>query len=97
MHKRKTGQRVGLRQREGRARDFDTFIGRKIADQRSGECGLAGAEISGQRDQIARLNQRGNIRHQTVCGCLVGERDRKAITAGAGGKHQIIRCSAAIL
>ena len=78
MHHGKTRQLVGLHQRERRARHFDGFIAGEMADERAGKGGLAGAEIAGQRDQVAGFDQRGDVEHQSMRCPLVGERHREA-------------------
>jgi hypothetical protein len=90
-------QRVALRQRERGAGDFDRLIAGEIADKGPGECRLAGTKIAGQRNDIAWFNDGGNIRHQRICGGFVGDRRRKAVVAGAGGKHRIIRYVSVVL
>ena len=64
MHQRKARQFVGLHQREGRARHRDVRIVGEVADQRAGERGLAGAEIAGQRHQVAGLERVGDVDHE---------------------------------
>ncbi len=66
MHHGKARQLVGLHDGEGRARDLDCGIAGEPADQGAREGGLAGAEVPGQRDQVARLDRDGDILHQPV-------------------------------
>ena len=54
MDQRKRRQVVALRQREGRARHFQRVVVGEIADHGARRGGLAGAEIAGQRDDVAR-------------------------------------------
>ena len=64
MHQREARQLIGLDEGEGRARHFDAVVAGQIADQRAGKGGLAGAEIAGQRHQIAGLERAGDIGHE---------------------------------
>ena len=64
MHQRKSRQLVGLHQREGRARHLDRGVAGELADERAGKCGLAGAEIAGQRDQVTGFDGCGDVHHQ---------------------------------
>ena len=57
VHQREARQLIGLHQGEGRARHFDRLVAGEMADQGAGESGLAGAEIAGQRDQVAGLER----------------------------------------
>ena len=97
MHHWKARQVITLRQREGRARHFNRFVAGDVADEGAGKGGLAGAEIARQRDQVARLDQPGNVRHQPLRGLLVLERHREAVAAGHCGGHRIIRKGASSL
>ena len=88
VHDRKPRQVVGLDQREGRARHRDVRIVGEIADHGAGERGLAGAEIAGQRHQIAGLERGRDVGDEPLGGLLVGERHGEARSAGGEGKHQ---------
>jgi hypothetical protein len=87
MHEGELRQVVALHQGEGRARNRDAGVVGEIADQSAGEGGLAGAEVAGQRQQVARLECRGDIDHQPMRGLLVFERQRVARSAGGGREH----------
>ena len=87
VHHREARQVVGLHQREGRARHRDVRIVGEIADHGAGEGGLAGAEIAGQRHQIAGLERRRDVGDEAHRGLLVGERHGEARSAGGEGKH----------
>ena len=84
-------QLIGLHDRESRARHLDGFVAGEMADQRTGEGGLAGPEVAGQGDQVAGLDRRGDVGHQPARRLLVLERRRKAESACTGGEHRIIR------
>src|SRR5262249_47528530 len=72
---RKSRQFVTLHQREGRARHFQRLVGGKVADHGARRGGLAGTEITAQRDHIPRADQQREIGHQLRSGRLVGKRD----------------------
>ena len=89
MHERETRQLVGLHQREGRARHLDAVVAGEIADQRARERGLAGAEIAGQRHQVAGLERSGDVhRRSRTRRRLVRQRHGEACAAGGGRKHR---------
>ncbi len=78
MHQVEARQLIGLHQREGRARHFHGLVAGEMADQGAREGGLAGAEIAGQRDQVARLDQAGDVGHQAARGLFVGRARRRS-------------------
>ena len=61
VHQDEARQLVGLHQREGRTWHFDGLIAGEVADQRARERGLAGAQIAGQRHQIAGLERERDL------------------------------------
>ena len=65
------------------------FVAGDVADEGAREGGLAGAEIARQRDQVAGLDQPGDVGHQPACGLLVFERHREAVGASAVTGHRI--------
>ena len=78
MHHGEARQRIGLHQREGRARHVERLVVRKMPDQRARERGLAGAEVARQRDEIARLEDRREVDREPARRELVREHDREA-------------------
>src|SRR3954447_1388861 len=75
MHHREGRQLVTLHQREGRARHLQRLVAGEITDH-GARCGsLAGTEIAGERDDVARADQQRQICHQLRGGRLVDERD----------------------
>src|SRR5205823_12617730 len=60
----KARQRVTLHQRERRARHFEPLIPGEMPDQRACERRLSGAEIAGERDEIAGREHGGDIRRE---------------------------------
>ncbi len=64
MNQRKRRQIVGLRKREGRAWNFERVVAGEISDHGARGCGLAGAEVAGKGDDIARADQQGQVGHQ---------------------------------
>ena len=91
MNNSETRQRVRLRQCERGARYLDGIVVGEIADKSAGKRGLAGAKITGQRNHIARFDHGGDVRHQPVGGCFVGQGRVEVVVAWCGGKHRIIR------
>ena len=57
----KARQLVALHQIKRRTCDFEVLAACKMPDQGAGERGFAGAEITRQRDEIARLDDAGEI------------------------------------
>ena len=86
MHHREARQLVDLHQREGRARHLDRLVVSEIADHRARECGLAGAEIAGQRQHVAGFERGCDVHHQPQGGLLVRQHHREA-RAARGGQH----------
>ena len=64
---------VRLDQGEGRARHFEFRIAREFADQRPRQGGLAATEPSGQRDDVARLQEFGEEAAEILRRALVGK------------------------
>ena len=62
---------VGLQQRVGRARHFERGVAGEGADERPRQGRLAGAEIAGQRDEIAGLEAQRQVTRQLLRGLLV--------------------------
>jgi hypothetical protein len=78
MHDGEARQRIGLHQREGRARHVERVIGGKMPDQRTRKRGLARPEIPGECDEVARLEHRRDVGCKPARCLLVGEHDREA-------------------
>src|SRR6476619_3128143 len=91
MDQCKPRQGISLYESEGWARNFDTFVTGEMPDESASKGRFAGTKIARERDRIAGLDQRRNVHHQTVCGCLIGKGRRKTRAAGAGWEHRIIR------
>ena len=70
-------QVVLLRQRKRRARHLDRVVTGEVADHGAGGCGLAGAEVARQRDDIAGPDQQREVGHQVTSRRFVDERGRK--------------------
>ncbi len=88
MHQQKARQLVILHQREGRARHLDRVVAGEVTDQRPRERGLAGAEIAGQRHQIAAVQQSGYLSCEARGIGFAAQRYRKARAGGGGRKHR---------
>src|SRR6266487_6294834 len=71
VDQRKARQRVALDERERRARHFEPLVLGESANQRARERGLAGAEIAGERNEIAGGEDGGDIRGQPARRLLV--------------------------
>ena len=52
---------VDLKQREGRARHLERLVAGQRADEGAGEGGLAAAELAREGDEVAGLQQRGDV------------------------------------
>ena len=88
VHQRKARQVIGLHQREGRARHRNVRIVGQKPDHGAGERGLAGAEIAGQRHQIAGIERGRDIHHQAPDALFARQRDAVARSAGGDRKHR---------
>ncbi len=90
VNQRERRQVVGLRKREGRARNLQRLVAGEIADHGAGRRGLAGAEVAGQRDDVAGADQQREIGHQMRGRGLV----RKCQREGRGiGHSAALRCA----
>jgi len=78
MHHGEARQRVGLHQREGRARHVERVVARQMPDQRARERGLTRAEVARERDEVAGLEDRGDIGREPARRPLIREHDREA-------------------
>ena len=78
MHDGEARQRIGLHQRERRARHVERLIGGKMPDQRARKRGLARPEVARERDEVARLEHRSDVGRKPPRRLLVGEHDREA-------------------
>ena len=66
---------VALQQGEGRARRLELRVLGELAQDGAGEQGLAGAEMAGERDDVAGLQDRGEIAGERDGRGLVGEHE----------------------
>ena len=90
MGDRQSRQRIGLNQREGRARHLDARVVGDGADEGAGEGGLAGAEIAVERDHVAGGERRRHILGEGGGRRLVGEGDGEAF-GDLDGRHCVLR------
>ena len=94
VDQREARQLVSLHQCEGGTRHLDGRIAGEVADERTGKGRLAGAEIAREGNEVARLDGAGDVAHQLQRRLLILQIDRKAVIAGAGRRHRIIRSRA---